>query len=236
MYKNSFYKNLSNSQLYMLKKHLKSRFEYRKENKVFGVVFDILHQCDLQCLGCGTNATLTFSKVVSNIAPTFEDIKKVFLKIKQYSNENRIPVFINIGGGEPFLRHDILEILELASQYFGCDSVGVDTNGTLDNSYKLISQAINYVSYVGISINGLEEYHNWWSGNNRINAYARSMKVVECLCKDKNTRNKIEVTSVPTKKNIDDLPLLMDELAKINIENYSVHRAIPVGRMAVTTH
>ena len=228
----SFYSALSTRQLDMLKDHLQSRFEFRKNKREFGIVFDILHQCDLNCRGCGTDATYTYEKSVNIEMPSINEIKKVYQNIKEYADLKKIPVFINIGGGEPFLRRDILDVLREASEFFGVLGVGVDTNGTLDNSFELISEALNYVSYVGISINGLEEYHNWWAGNNRINAFERSFNLVERLCSDSTTARKIEVTSVASTKNIDQLPDLMDKLAYIGVVNYSIHRAMPIGRMA----
>ncbi|NLG03934.1 MAG: radical SAM protein, partial [Clostridia bacterium] len=150
-----FYSGVSEEQMDMLKTHLKSRFEFRKSKREFGIVFDILHQCDLNCRGCGTNALFTYEKSVDVVTPTITDINNVFVKIKAYADEKGVPVFVNIGGGEPFLRKDIIEILESASKHFGSSGVGVDTNGTLDNSFDLILEALPYVSYVGISINGL---------------------------------------------------------------------------------
>lgn len=229
---NNFYAALPTEQIDLLKNHLMSRFEFRKNKREFGVVFDILHQCDLNCRGCGTNATYTNQKVVDVETPSLEDIIKVFRKIKCYADNRKVPVFINIGGGEPFLRRDILEILRKASDYFGITGVGVDTNGTLDNSYELISSALDFVSYVGVSINGLEEYHNWWASNYKINAFQRSLSVVERFCQNPATVDKIEVTSVASKKNISELPELMDKLAAIGVKNYSIHRAMPIGRMA----
>lgn len=232
MHYKDFYSGISEDQMEMLKTHLKSRFEFRKNKREFGVVFDILHQCDLNCRGCGTNASFTNEKSVEVTTPAIVDIIKVFAKIKAYGDENGIPVFVNIGGGEPFLRKDIIEILKSASEHFGVPGVGVDTNGTLDNSFELITEALAYVSYVGISINGLEEYHNWWAGNKKINAFQRSLEVVKQLCSNTEYVDKIEVTSVATKSNIVEIPSLMDLLQSIGVKNYSLHRAMPIGRMA----
>jgi MoaA/NifB/PqqE/SkfB family radical SAM enzyme len=228
----SFYATITPDQMDMLKTHLKSRFEFRKNKRELGIVFDILHQCDLNCRGCGTNASFTYEKAVDISTPSTNDIKRVFEKVKSYAVSKDVPVFINIGGGEPFLRRDILEILKSASEHFGVSGVGVDTNGTLDNSYDLISQALKFVFYVGISINGLEAYHNWWAGNNKVNAFQRSLSVVKQLCQIPGNASKVEVTSVASKKNINELPDLMDTLAKIGVKNYSIHRAMPIGRMA----
>ncbi|HYE09042.1 MAG TPA: radical SAM protein [Patescibacteria group bacterium] len=227
-----YYGHLTESQLESLKKHLLSRYEYRKNKKNIGIVFDILHRCDLVCRGCGTDAKYTNEKKVLDPFPTLSEIEMVFAKIKTYAEEKNMPVFINIGGGEPFLRHDIYDVLKLASEYFGINGVGVDTNGTLDNSLELITNVLPYVSYVGISLNGLEDYHNWWAGNSKINAYKRTLSVIQNICSNSELSKKIEVTSVATKRNMNELPVLMRILSEIGVVNYSVHRAIPVGRMA----
>lgn len=227
-----FYSSLSENQMAILRDHLNSRFEFRKSKREFGVVFDILHQCDLNCVGCGTKATYTTETELDIQTPSLDNITSTYEKIKKYSDKKGIPVFINIGGGEPFLRKDIIEVLKRASEYFGVKGVGVDTNGTLDNAFDLISDALKYVSYVGISINGLEEYHNWWAGSKKINAFQRSLDVVKRLCSNEEIRKKIEVTSVASTKNIAELPELMDVLSSIGVENYSIHRAMPIGRMA----
>lgn len=229
------YSCLTQQDLELLKKHLLLKFETKQNKNILSVVFDILEHCDLQCRGCGTNANYTSKKRLLDLYPTINEIDIAFNKIYEYAKLKNKTVFINIGGGEPFLRNDILDILKLASEYFGCNGVGIDTNATLDNSLELITSIIPYVSYIGISINGLENYHNWWSGNSKINAYKRAMSVVESICSDKSLSKKIEVTSVATKKNIDDIPILIDILNTMGVINYSVHRAIPVGKMVKLT-
>lgn len=229
----NFYSQFSKDDVELVKEYLKKRYVKVSSTKKFGIVYDLLHQCDLNCVGCGTNAKYTGPNRLDIEQPSLAQISYVFDKIKQYSDKINAPVFINIGGGEPFLRKDILSILSQASKLFGSEGVGVDTNGTLDQSFDLISEAMKYVSYIGISINGLEEYHNWWAGNRRINAYQRSINTVAKLCKvSEEFRDKLEVTSVATNKNLTDLPQLIDVLSDIGVKNYSIHRAMPVGRMA----
>lgn len=160
---NEFYSQFENSDIELVKNYLQKRYIKKNSSKKFGIVYDILHQCDLNCIGCGTNAVYSGSMRLENVQPSYEQIQYVFSKIKEYSESKQIPVFINIGGGEPFLRQDIIEILKSAAESFGVNGVGVDTNGTLDSSYNLIKEAMSYASYVGISVNGLEDYHNWWA-------------------------------------------------------------------------
>lgn len=228
-----FYASLNDDTKEKLRVYLERRFEARNASPKMGVVFDVLHNCILRCKGCGTNATFSRNMQPVSCAPTITQINKVFFKLKEYSYQTGKRIFINIGGGEPFLRRDILDILQLAADYFGSENVGVDTNAALDNSEQLLTEAMQYVSYVGTSINGLRDYHNWWAGNDDIDAFTRATKTVRNLCKDPAFSNKIEVTSVATKRNMAELPALMQFLADLGIKQYSVHRAIPVGRMAL---
>lgn len=230
---NEFYSQFNSNDVELVKKYLQKRYVKKKSSKKFGIVYDILHQCDLNCIGCGTNAVYVGQTRLDDVQPSFQQIQYVFSKVKTYADSINIPVFINIGGGEPFLRKDILDILKSASEYFGEKGVGVDTNGTLDCSYELINQAMKYSSYIGISVNGLEDYHNWWAGNKRINPFQRSMDTIKRLCDAGDyQRQKLEVTSVATNRNLGDIPELIERLSDIGVKNYSIHRAMPVGRMS----
>ena len=149
-----FYASLSDDIKEELRLYLERRFATRNASPKVGVVFDVLHNCILRCKGCGTNATFSRNMQRVSCTPTITQINKVFFKLKEYSYQTGKRIFVNIGGGEPFLRSDILDILQLAADYFGSENVGVDTNAALDNSEQLLTEAMQYVSYIGTSING----------------------------------------------------------------------------------
>lgn len=227
-----FYKQFRDEDLELVQEYLERRYLEKRKKNTFGVVFDILHQCDLACVGCGTNAIYYGSERLDVELPSLEQINLVYDTVKEYVDSVNLPAFINIGGGEPFLRRDIIEVLSDGAKRFGATGMGVDTNGTLDESFDLIMEAMTFCKYVGISVNGLEEYHNWWAGNKKINAFRRSMETVKRICAaGEDEAAKLEVTSVSSAKNLKDLPVLIELLADIGVKNYSIHRAMPVGRM-----
>lgn len=229
---NKLYNNLPNHDLELLERHLKGRFLNTEPDSRFSIVFDISKDCNLRCVGCGTNAVYHGFSPAEHMT-SFCDIECVLRKCREYADETKKQVFINFGGGEPFLRNDIVQIIKMASDYFGAENVGIDTNGTLDQSYELIGKVMPYLSYVGISVNGLENYHNWWANVQLFPAYQRTMRLIEELCKNEKMRTKIEVTTVATKKNLPGIIPLIKKLHSIGVQNYSVHRAIPVGRMSI---
>lgn len=214
-----------------LDNYLARRFDNQGKRKKFNVVFDLLHQCNLACRGCGTNAKMVACQSIADNDLKYSNVIKILDKIKLFANDNGLDVYVNFGGGEPFLRNDIIDILKYASVLFGADSVGVDTNASLETSFDKISAAMNHIGYLGVSINGLKKYHNWWSNNDKIDSFSKAISTVQKLCETPEYAKKIEVTTVATKKNMASIPELMAFLSLIGVKQYSVHRLIPVGRM-----
>lgn len=197
------------------------------------IVFDLLHSCGLRCIGCGTNAKHIRYYDGLRIEEGFSlsQLEIICIKIREYLDKTNRKAYINLGGGEPFLKKDIVDVIKLFYEYFGRESLGIDTSGILSNSYEELSNIIQYVSYIGISLNGLKAYHNWWSGIADFSAYDRTFDTIKRLCSDEENAKVIEVTSVATKKNMCELPDLMRLLSDSGVKKYSVHRSVPVGRM-----
>lgn len=216
----------------ILENYLRRRCIPESQERKLSVVFDLLHQCDINCIGCGTNAQYVGEQKITPKQMTIDQVRIVLEKIRDYAEEENLVPFINFGGGEPFLRSDIMEILKMSAEMFGAANVGIDTNASLAWSYDSIAEAMEYVSYVGISINGLHDYHNWWANNSKIDAFCRATAVIKELCRNDAYAEKLEVTTVSTKKNFESIPELMRQMKKIGVRHFSVHRAIPVGRMA----
>lgn len=227
----AFYGQYGEEDLDLLGSYLTKRIAEKKpkENQL-GIVFDILRECDISCVGCGTKAVRIKGQHVSDPKPSLTDICKVLDKVKDYADTHNKHVFVNFGGGEPFLRDDILDVLAYACDLFGRNGVGVDSNASLDRSKELLKEASNYASYIGISVNGLQQYHDWWAGVGA-GPFNKSFETARHLCQEAGLEDVVEVTSVATRRNLKDIPQLMRDLKEAGIKQYSVHRVMPVGRM-----
>jgi MoaA/NifB/PqqE/SkfB family radical SAM enzyme len=106
------------------------------------ILFPITYKCNLHCGNC----------VVKN----FNQELDIESSIKIIKN---IPVeWVYITGGEPFLNDDLIDICkELKSNN---KKIGVTTNGTIHNF-----DVLEYVDRIGVSIDGLKEYHDEYRGN-----------------------------------------------------------------------
>lgn len=231
---------LTIDQVNLVEEHLRKRFEKRKIESDLKLVYDVLPECNLQCRGCSVNPIFvnqTTPITEMRLKPSFEQVLSVLWKVKRYVDNHGKTCFINFGGGEPFLRKDFDEIVIKASELFGSNSIGVDTNGTIDGQEARVEKLQGHFSYLGVSIDGLEEYHNWWRGGRiKGGAFKKTMSFLREIINIPLVIDNIEVTSVATRDNLDQIPRLMDLLHDLGVRKYSVHRAMPVGRMSKMHH
>lgn len=231
--------DLTKSEAQLIEEYLLKRPIGSSIKRGLSIVFDITYYCNLLCKGCAVNSKKHDSSFIntSDLELNKEQIFKILDKIKNHIDKNNInPFYLNFGGGEPFLRNDFKEILSYSCRLFGKKAIAVDTNGTILHVDDLFEIA-NYVSYIGISIDGLEEYHNNWRGNSRVdNPFMKSIELIKNAVKYDQIRDILEVSSVATKDNIEEISLLIELLNKMGVKYYSIHRTFPVGRMAKMKH
>lgn len=220
-----FYGNFSIDQIETVKEYFSKRSKSR-DKEYFKIVFDISSSCNLNCRGCGTSA-FKISEHSDNGFTSFKDISDILQKINKFSEKCNVKPFIYLGGGEPLLHPEIVPIVKMASEFFE-RNVGVDTNATANGAFNTIVELLPYLSYVGISLNGVKEYHNWWTKTE--DSYEKTIEVIKKLCREGLSEH-FEVTSIATKKNIDDYEKFVRLLKEIGVVNFSIHRAMPVGRM-----
>lgn len=118
------------------------------------VVFNCTRTCNLKCVHCYSGSE---NKKYSGELSTAQ--AKAFIDdLAEYG----VPVLL-FSGGEPLMRHDIFELIEYTTKK-GLRAV-LSTNGTLIS--KDVAQKLKRfnLSYVGISLDGLEEVNNKFRGN-----------------------------------------------------------------------
>lgn len=166
------------------------------------VIWNLIRRCNLQCKHCySTSLDIDFKDELSTeqIKATIDDLKVA-----------QVPVLI-LSGGEPLLRPDIYEITAYAKAkgFY----VALSTNGTLINEENIEQIKAADYQYVGISIDGLEEFHDDF--RRQKGSFKTSMKALK-LCKEAGI--KVGMRLCLTRENYDDLPAILDlmELHKID--------------------
>lgn len=214
---------------------IRRRLEVREKDN-FGIVYAITRYCNLMCKHCGVNARLfDIERGYRQFETSFQDVCTIIDKIREYVRANDLKPFLMFGGGEPTLRSDFKQTLAYAAERLGPENIGFCTNGTL---WKVddLADVEPCVGLIEISIDGPEEYHNSWRNPRKLprlgNVFRKVMTLVTESLKSDRIDRKLEVSSIVTKSNLGLLPLIARELREKGVRTYSVHRAMPVGRMA----
>ncbi len=178
------------------------------------VIWNLIRRCNLRCKHCySTSLDIDFKDELTTeqIKATIDDLKVA-----------QVPVLI-LSGGEPLLRPDIYEITAYAKAkgFY----VALSTNGTLiDESNIEQIKAADY-QYVGISIDGLEEFHDEF--RRQKGSFKTSMHAIK-LCKEAGI--KIGMRLCLTKENFDDIPAMLDLMEENQVDKFYLSHLNYSGR------
>jgi radical SAM protein with 4Fe4S-binding SPASM domain len=178
------------------------------------VVWNITRECNLKCVHCYNDSGVGKK---CNEATT-EEAKAVIDDLADYG----VPSVL-FSGGEPLMRHDLFELMQYTADK-GLRVV-ISTNGTLikDEEAKKIKDI--GVSYVGISLDGIDEINDKFRGVD--GAFERAVRGIKA-CQAAGIRIGLRLTL--TKKNAMDVDRLFDFFNENGIERACFYHLVPSGR------
>lgn len=178
------------------------------------VVWNMTRRCNLKCVHCySASADIDYPDEL-----TTEEGKKLIDDLAAFGS----PVIL-FSGGEPIMRPDLLELAQYATDK-GLRAV-ISTNGTLitkDIAAKL--RKIN-LSYVGVSLDGLEKTHDRFRGTK--GAFEKAMEGIR-NCRDAGI--KVGIRFTVNKRNLADVPAMFDLLKQEKIERLCFYHLVYTGR------
>lgn len=117
------------------------------------VFLQVTDKCNLKCKHCFTGN----SRIVERQELSLKEIQSLF---KRFSQSGVFEVVI--GGGEPFVRKDIIDILRFANSMALTPSI--TTNGTILSDQLLSELQRIHLGYLKISLDGAEKEHDYIRG------------------------------------------------------------------------
>jgi MoaA/NifB/PqqE/SkfB family radical SAM enzyme len=148
---------------------------------------------------------------------TTEQIKKTILQMK----DNGVK-FIIFSGGEPLTRKDLFEIADF------CKDNGIITYLSSNGLYftsKNIQRIVDTFNYVGVSIDGDEETHDYFRGLK--GAFKETLKAVLLA---NSTGAKVGIRFTITKETLNSLEYIFDLVEKHNIPKIYISHLVYSGR------
>jgi len=143
-------------------------------------------------------------------------------QLKGLVNPNK--TIIVLTGGEALLRND-LETIGLSLYQRGFPW-GIVTNGFALNPKKLETLVDSGLRSITVSLDGLEESHNWLRGHAK--SYQNAIEAIKLLPKTEGLR--YDVVTCANRKNYGELRELRDLLIGMGIAEWRIFTIFPVGR------
>jgi len=179
------------------------------------VTFSITNKCNSRCKTCNVWKQPNRSSEELSL----DEVEKIFKSIgKLY--------FLNISGGEPFLRNDIVEIIRLGQRYMHPNLIHIPSNGLLtdliETRVREIFEVISRKTFLTIklSLDGIGELHDDIRGvkNN-------FTKVIETYSRLSNLRKEypnfhLGFNTIISKFNLNHLDEIIEYARSLNPDSY----------------
>jgi heme d1 biosynthesis radical SAM protein NirJ len=178
------------------------------------VIWNLIRRCNLTCKHCySISADRDFDGELST-----SEVFGVMDDLRAFG----VPVLI-LSGGEPLLRHDILDVSRRAKDMGFY--VGLSTNGTLIDEQNIDAIADLGYDYVGVSIDGMRETHDRF--RRKQGAFDASMKGIR-LCLERGIKVGLRFTM--TQDNASELPDLLELMNTEGIDKFYLSHLNYAGR------
>jgi Fe-coproporphyrin III synthase len=178
------------------------------------VVWNVTRRCNLKCVHCYAHAKdILFKDELST-----EEGKKLLDDLSDF----KVPVVL-FSGGEPLVRKDLPELAEYAVQK-GMRAV-ISTNGTLITQNMARTLKKIGLSYVGISLDGMEQINDRFRGVK--GAFKSAVNGIR-NCQEAGIKVGLRFTI--NKFNVDEIPNIFDLLEEMDIPRVCFYHLVYAGR------
>ncbi len=178
------------------------------------VVWNITRTCNLRCIHCYAHA----SEQSKDKEMTGAQGREFLDDLAGFG----VPVVL-FSGGEPLMRPDLVELADYAVSK-GMRAV-ISTNGTLINRKKAEELKKIGLSYVGVSLDGMEEVNDRFRGKQ--GAFQAAIKGIEnCL----EAGLKVGLRFTINRMNASEVPSMFDILEKYSIPRICFYHLVYAGR------
>lgn len=189
------------------------------------LIFFVTSRCNSKCKHCFFYKELNKPREMDL---TLEEIEKV-------SKELGKLVWVDLSGGEPFMRDDLFEIFKIFVDNNQVESFSIPTNGILtEKIYSDVKKMLEYGKVknfnLTLSLEGTKDIHNEIRG---VKCYDQVFKTYERIkeLKKKFSHLSIYVSTTLSNKNIDNLhdlhAELLNRMPELDYHNFEILRGDP---------
>jgi radical SAM protein with 4Fe4S-binding SPASM domain len=195
-----------------------SRFVELHYDEEFYFQWHITNECNLRCKHCYHES---YAKDDTEISKLIEVANKLCSALDKWKKKGSL----SITGGEPLIRCEVLYKLLDHLETRNITSIDLLTNGTLLND-SIINRLKEYkkLRRFQLSLEGLQETNDKIRG---VNSYQNTLDVIDNLKKHGLV---VSIMMTVGRHNKEEVIPLAEELAKHNVDVFSIDRFIPEGQ------
>ena len=180
---------------------------------------ELTNRCNIDCLHCGSDC----KRDTGQPDLPADAIVSVLEKIKAVHDSRQIMLIFS--GGEPTLYPGVFNlgrrVVELGFPW------GMVTNGFGWTKKTLKKAKDARLQSITVSLDGLEEDHNWLRGHPR--SFERAVETIKGLAADP-FYQKMDVISCVNRRNLDKLDEMRDLLVRLGVKSWRIFMISPIGR------
>lgn len=193
--------------------------EIKKDHLLQYLFLEVTRKCNLNCIHCGSSCD--WNTPYEEL--TLLQIEKIFREIAEDFPVGEFP--LSVTGGEPLVREDIYDIIELLSGlgYY----VQIVTNGTLLNERNIEKLKKADLKAISISLDGNESSHDYL--RNKKGVYKEVKKnIIDAF--SSNYFSIVEILSCVHNDNINDLNETYGFVTELGLDYWRILPVDPIGR------
>lgn len=173
--------------------------------------FSLTEGCDLHCKYCFADSIKPLESELSTteILPIIDNIAEAGTEA------------IVFGGGEPALRRDLVEIVQYSSRYM---SVAMNTNGQALDQHYIEQLARAGLSQIKISVDGLQETHDWNRGKGTFDKAIEGLKAAKAA-----GISRVILIATISQLNYREVPGMVRLAMELGVD-FSMVEFLPLGR------
>ncbi len=194
--------------------------QHIKEHPLRQLFWECTLRCNLNCRHCGSDCKMQPSQ------PDMpkEDFLRVLDNVAANTNPNK--VFVVITGGEPLMRADLEECGRAI--YKKGFPWGIVTNGLAMTQMRLRSLLAAGMHTATVSLDGLEEDHNFMRAN--AHSFRQACSAIKLMVVEKGLV--FDVVTCVNKRSIRNLDAIKELLIGLGVKQWRLFTIFPAGRAA----
>jgi len=199
---------------------IKMKLQDRFKPTSFHLQWHITEQCNLHCQHCYYDPNLLKNDL--ELSDLFKILNKFIEQIKRWQLPKEA-VRISFTGGEPFVKKELFELLQKCYENQNLFFYGILTNGTLLSQENIKRIKDLKVSYVQVSLEGMEKINDSIRGKGTFN------KIIKAITLLKKEKIPVSISMTVSRANIADVPKVIKLASELKVL-VGIRRLVPMGR------